>query len=60
MIVSDNGCGFDNRKDNSSGHVGLGLVNMNEVARYIGGQLSIDSEPGKGTSIACNVIRGRG
>ena len=51
--VSDNGQGFDpNRVMNSTIHPGqIGLLSMKERAELLGGYLSINSKPGKGTSI---------
>jgi signal transduction histidine kinase len=46
--ISDNGEGFALQKD-YDGH--YGLLNMEERAKEIGAQLSIDSEPGKGTKV---------
>jgi two-component system sensor histidine kinase DegS len=51
--VSDNGQGFDpNRVMNSTIHPGqIGLLSMKERAELLGGYLSINSKPGKGTSV---------
>ncbi len=51
--VSDNGQGFDpNQVMNSTIQLGhMGLLSMKERAELLGGYLSINSQPGKGTSI---------
>ena len=45
--VTDDGCGFDVTQLGR----GMGLVNLEERAREIGGSLDVDSKPGKGTRI---------
>ncbi|APA89648.1 response regulator (plasmid) [Paraburkholderia sprentiae WSM5005] len=53
LHVRDDGRGFDlqsARRDYS-----YGLLGMNERARMIGGSLSIDSDPGAGTTVSINV-----
>jgi NarL family two-component system sensor histidine kinase LiaS len=55
LSIRDNGMGFDRRKVAATDHTGLGLVNMKEMARCIGGELFITSEPGKGTLVACEI-----
>ncbi len=51
--VSDNGQGFEpNQVMNSTIQLGhMGLLGMQERAELLGGYLSINSQPGKGTSI---------
>jgi len=53
MAVSDNGIGFNVRKATTrSGIKGsLGLMSMQERAKLIGANLSIESEPGQGTTV---------
>jgi signal transduction histidine kinase len=46
--VTDNGCGFDVRARPARG---LGLIGMRERAASLGGTFSIDSIPGKGTTL---------
>jgi PAS domain S-box-containing protein len=53
LEVNDNGCGFDvqqtlSRQDFLSG---FGLASMKERAEIVGGSLTIDSSPGKGTQV---------
>ncbi|MFB6319728.1 ATP-binding protein [Saccharicrinis sp. FJH54] len=47
MIIEDNGIGFDTNKIWS----GIGLKNMKSRATVLKGELSIESEPGEGTTI---------
>jgi ligand-binding sensor domain-containing protein len=51
LTVSDNGIGFDT----SAQTTGNGLGNLRNRAAQIGGNLSISSESGMGTTIALNV-----
>jgi signal transduction histidine kinase len=50
-IVEDNGCGFDA----NAGSPGLGLYGIRQRLSLLGGDLSIESEPGRGTSIYIQV-----
>jgi signal transduction histidine kinase len=47
LTIKDNGRGFVP----NSGNGGYGLRNMRDRARLLGGELTIDSEPGQGTQI---------
>lgn len=49
VLVEDDGVGFD---PHSSVAYGLGLLGMTERVRELCGQMTIDSQPGKGTRIA--------
>ena len=51
LVISDNGRGFNVRQDTE----GNGLRNMKKRAQEIDGELLINSEPGKGTSVQLNV-----
>ena len=53
LKVWDDGCGFDTENKNSRGHVGasLGLIGMHERARLLGGDLTIESQPGHGCTV---------
>lgn len=57
LTVKDNGCGFElpDRLGDFTGIAKLGLVGMTERARLLGGELKINSEPGKGTMITVTV-----
>lgn len=57
LIIEDDGVGFDpvsERIPQESGK-GLGLVGMRERAMLVGGNVEIESAPGKGTTIYVNV-----
>jgi signal transduction histidine kinase len=49
LDVADDGIGFDAARLNKRG---FGLTSMRERAEELGGELTIESEPGKGTKIA--------
>ncbi len=53
LEIRDNGVGFDLERARSSG--GMGLYNMEQRARQIGGRLEISSRPGSGTCIRAEV-----
>lgn len=53
VMIADDGNGFDLEKVPDSGH--LGLFGMRERAEMIGGQLLIESKPGKGTTVMVKV-----
>ncbi len=57
VVVKDDGEGFDlTEVERSYDRQGkLGLLNMRERAEMIGGRLSIESAPGKGTTVTLNV-----
>jgi len=50
FTVQDNGAGFDTRFVR-----GLGLLGMEERVRRLGGELHIDSHPGRGTLVAAEL-----
>jgi ligand-binding sensor domain-containing protein/two-component sensor histidine kinase len=52
MIIADDGIGFDNTNNNGQGN---GLINFKERAKRMGGQISIESVPQKGTSIKLSL-----
>jgi len=54
VLIEDDGIGME--KPAFSGHPGehLGLSIMQERARYLGGVLRIESEPGEGTRVQLN------
>ena len=52
LTVQDNGCGFDPaRPDYKNPGGGNGLRNMQARANLIGGELSVQSTPGEGTTV---------
>lgn len=52
VFVRDNGCGFDASCCGSRGH---GLAGMRHRIESVGGHLSVDSAPGRGTRIAATL-----
>ncbi|MGW0907586.1 GAF domain-containing sensor histidine kinase [Streptomyces sp. NPDC002853] len=57
LRVTDDGCGFDPRVIRRAGRH-LGLVSMRDRAGGVGGRLTVESEPGKGTTIEMEVPGG--
>ena len=55
MTVVDDGVGFLPKKHKPAGGSGMGLIGMRERAAIMGGSLTVESEPGKGTIIIVNV-----
>ena len=53
LLVEDTGTGFDPTWMRAKG--GLGLISMQERARLIGGVMTIESAPGKGTRLHVRV-----
>jgi len=53
LHISDHGQGFD--VESAKGVAGLGLISMRERLRLIGGHLSIESEPYRGTRIRVRI-----
>jgi signal transduction histidine kinase len=53
LAISDNGVGFAPGRGTEPGH--RGLRNMSERAQSLGGRLSLESAPGKGTSVVIEV-----
>lgn len=51
VIIEDNGCGMDLKSMVGKPDKGLGLYGIRERAELLGGKLTIESEPGKGTSL---------
>jgi PAS domain S-box-containing protein len=49
LSISDTGCGFDTESDTMKR--GLGFISMRERLRLVGGEISIHSQPGRGTRI---------
>jgi signal transduction histidine kinase/ligand-binding sensor domain-containing protein len=51
LEVADDGCGFDPRDAFKSRHGNFGLIGMRERAERLGGELLLETEPGKGTRL---------
>ncbi len=54
ILVSDQGTGFDPRQTFAPPR-GWGLMGMRERVEAVGGQLTIDSSPGKGTAVSAVI-----
>ncbi|MFF3544695.1 GAF domain-containing sensor histidine kinase [Streptomyces platensis] len=57
LRIADDGCGFDPRAVRRAGRH-LGLVSMRDRAGGVGGKLTVESEPGKGTAVEMEVPGG--
>jgi signal transduction histidine kinase len=57
LTVSDSGIGFD--WQDAFNRRGLGLISMRERLRLVNGELSIQSEPGRGTTVRAHVRLGQ-
>jgi signal transduction histidine kinase len=53
LAISDAGTGFDPQA--ARRRRGLGLISMNERVKLLNGELSIDSAPGRGTTVRARV-----
>jgi signal transduction histidine kinase len=53
-VVSDDGHGFDVEKVESAA-TGTGLPSMMERTRRVGGTLEVESRPGRGTTVRCQI-----
>lgn len=57
LIIQDNGKGFSLAKLNEVGRTGhLGLIQMEERIKKVGGKFRVISQPGKGTEIIIKLI----
>jgi signal transduction histidine kinase len=58
LRVSDDGAGFDLSRASELLHQGhFGLVSMRERVEMVGGRLTVDSSPGRGTTVAVELDR---
>ncbi len=55
LTIADNGRGFDIRHLGKVGFIGLGILNMREMAEVAGGKFTISSAPGEGTIIEVEI-----
>lgn len=53
LTIRDDGRGF--APDQPAGHAGLGLINMREMAEFLGGTFDIQSSPDDGTRIDVTI-----
>ena len=53
LRVRDNGMGFSIEDPRTK--TGLGLISMQERIRFVGGTLTVSSQPGKGSEISASV-----
>lgn len=55
LVVEDNGKGFDLEKTRAGDREALGLLGMEERASLIGGELTIETQPGEGCRVRIEV-----
>jgi two-component system sensor histidine kinase DegS len=56
LTVVDNGCGFTpGNGAGSTARNGFGLTGLGERARLLGGELTIHSAPGRGTTVRLEI-----
>jgi len=55
LEIKDNGRGFEPQKSPGPGEGHFGLLGMSERVKRLGGNLSVSSEPGRGTTIRVEV-----
>jgi signal transduction histidine kinase len=53
VLVEDDGKGFDVEPTKTGGH--LGLLGVEERAQMLGGKLTVESVPGKGTTLVVEI-----
>ena len=53
LVIADDGRGFSGEPGSQDGHFGLRL--MKDLARDAGGELTVDSTPGRGTTVTLEV-----
>jgi signal transduction histidine kinase len=60
VIIEDNGVGFDASAGIAPGASGrqVGLIGMSERAALVGGELTIETAPGAGTTIYLHIPLG--
>jgi signal transduction histidine kinase len=54
LSIADNGQGFDTTRQ---GHLGVGLLSMQERMKALGGDVQVESTPGKGTRVIARCNR---
>ncbi|MFQ6609041.1 MAG: PAS domain-containing protein [Fidelibacterota bacterium] len=60
LSIEDNGRGFnlESLAKGRSGKIGIGLQGMKERVKLVGGDLNVESKPGKGTKLLANIPYG--
>ena len=54
LVIGDDGVGFDVKAVRTGGTATLGLRGMEERAQAVGGTLTVDSEPRRGTQVCAS------
>jgi signal transduction histidine kinase len=57
LIIEDDGMGFDPASDVKNSSHGMGLIGLRERLAAVGGELTIQSQPGSGSRLAIIVSR---
>ncbi len=55
LLVHDDGAGFDGTGDDGNGRTGLGLIGMRERTGLAGGTFTLDTMPGRGTTLRVRI-----
>ena len=55
LSISDDGRGFEAATAMNGGSEGVGLIGMRERAELVGGTLSVDGRPGRGTCVTLTI-----
>jgi signal transduction histidine kinase len=59
LVIRDNGIGFTQGTGGAEpGHGGFGLTGMAERARLLGGELTVQTAPGRGTVMSARIPSG--
>jgi signal transduction histidine kinase len=59
LVVEDHGCGFDAASAGSRDGTRLGLTGMKERTTLLGGSCTVESVPGKGTTVRVSIPIGK-
>ena len=55
LVVADDGKGFDVEQVTADGASGFGLFSIRDRLPHLGGELVIDSAPGRGTRVTLSM-----
>ena len=55
LVIEDNGQGFDKTKPSPEARLGMGLKNMQERSRSVGGRFEFVTAPGRGVTISVGI-----